>query len=106
MMSRDTGAKTLELLKLKIKDINLTTNGTEWYGEIPVNGKTGPRTVPMFHSVPYYKKREWKIIQLKAIQMLPYFVLCKINGILVEGFQRMQCAESMSRLIKNNISPN
>jgi hypothetical protein len=23
--------------------------------EIPVNGKTGPRTVPMFHSVPYYK---------------------------------------------------
>jgi integrase len=55
VMSRDTGTRTHELLKLKIKDISLTTNGTEWYGEIPVNGKTGPRTVPMFHSVPYYK---------------------------------------------------
>jgi integrase/recombinase XerD len=55
MMSRDTGTRTHELFKLKIKDIDLTTNGTEWYGEIPVNGKTGPRTVPMFHSVPYFK---------------------------------------------------
>ena len=55
MMARDTGTRTHELLKLKIKDINLTTNGTEWYGEILVNGKTGPRTVPMFQSVPYYK---------------------------------------------------
>jgi integrase len=33
MMSRDTGTRTHELLKLKIKDINLTTNGTEWYGD-------------------------------------------------------------------------
>jgi hypothetical protein len=56
MMARDAACRPDELLKLKIKDVVLTQDAEQkWYAEIPVNGKTGSRTVPLFHGVPYYK---------------------------------------------------
>ena len=57
MMGRDTGTRTHELLKLKIKDIVLTQNAesAQWYAEVMVNGKTGSRSLPMFYSIPFYK---------------------------------------------------
>jgi hypothetical protein len=57
MMARDTGTRTHELLKLKIKDVVLIqqVETGQWYAEVTVNGKTGSRSLPMFYSIPYYK---------------------------------------------------
>jgi integrase len=56
-MSRDTGCRPHELLRLRIKDIvfRSTGNGQQQYAEILVNGKTGSRHIPLIDSLPYIK---------------------------------------------------
>jgi len=58
-MVLDTSCRPHELLNLKIEDIQfkITTDGSKQYAEITINGKTGQRTVPIIHSIPYVK--EW-----------------------------------------------
>ncbi|MGZ5471535.1 MAG: tyrosine-type recombinase/integrase, partial [Nitrososphaeraceae archaeon] len=55
-MANDTSARPHELLNLKIKDIKfkITADGIQ-YAEILVSGKTKPRTLPLFSSIPYIK---------------------------------------------------
>lgn len=55
-MSRDVGTRPHEILKLKIKDMMFKRgqNNTQ-YAEIMVNGKTGNRSLPLYHSLPYIK---------------------------------------------------
>jgi integrase len=57
VMSRDTGCRPHELLKLRIKDIvfRSTGNGQQQYAEVLVNGKTGSRHMPLIDSLPYIK---------------------------------------------------
>lgn len=57
-MAIDTSARPHELLRLKIRDIQLKTspNGIQ-YAEVLVSGKTRPRTLPLISSIPYIK--EW-----------------------------------------------
>jgi integrase len=58
MISRDTGCRPHEILKLKLKDITFKTTGGEGghqYAEILVNGKTGSRTIPLIDSIPFVK---------------------------------------------------
>jgi integrase len=54
-MSWDTGCRPHELLKLRIKDIIFKSAGNRQYAEILVNGKTGPRHIPLIDSIPYVK---------------------------------------------------
>lgn len=55
-ISLDTSARPHELVALKIKDVQFRQNadGTQFV-EVPVNGKTGKRFLPLFNSVPYVK---------------------------------------------------
>jgi integrase len=58
-IARDMSARPHEILNLKFKDIKfyLTNKGIQ-YAEVRITqGKTGPRTVPLFDSIPYLK--EW-----------------------------------------------
>jgi hypothetical protein len=56
MISRDTGCRPHEILKLRLKDITFkTTGGGQQYAEILVNGKTGSRHIPLIDSIPYVK---------------------------------------------------
>ncbi len=54
-MSRDTGCRPHELLKLRIKDIVFKTTGNRQYAEVLINGKTGSRSIPLIDSIPYIK---------------------------------------------------
>jgi integrase len=54
-MSRDTGCRPHELLKLRIRDIVFKSAGDTQYAEILVNGKTGSRHIPLINSLPYVK---------------------------------------------------
>jgi integrase/recombinase XerD len=54
-MSRDSGCRPHELLKLKIKDIVFRTTANRQYAEVLVNGKTGSRSIPLIDSIPYIK---------------------------------------------------
>ncbi len=54
-MSRDSSCRPSELLKLKIKDVLFRQANGKQYAEILVNGKTGTRHIPLFHSIPYLK---------------------------------------------------
>lgn len=54
-MSRDTGCRPHELLKLRIKDIVFKSAGNRQYAEVLVNGKTGSRSIPLIDSIPYIK---------------------------------------------------
>jgi integrase len=56
-MSRDTGCRPHELLKLRIKDIvfKSTGNRQQQYAEVLVNGKTGSGHIPLIDSLPYIK---------------------------------------------------
>jgi integrase/recombinase XerD len=55
-VSRDTSCRPSELLKLSIKEVLFKmTSDNKQYAEIVVNGKTGSRTIPLFHSIPYVK---------------------------------------------------
>lgn len=57
-ISRDTGCRPRELLKLKIKDIVIQQlDGGYQIAKITVNGKTGVRNVRLNHSYPFLK--EW-----------------------------------------------
>ncbi|MFL6482444.1 MAG: hypothetical protein ACJ70R_05910 [Nitrososphaera sp.] len=92
MMGRDTGTRTHELLKLKIKDIVLTQNveSSQWYAEVMVNGKTGSRSLVMLYSIYPTTRRGLKITQLKTIQMLHYFVDHKTRKTLADDYLRVQ----------------
>ncbi|HKO64204.1 MAG TPA: hypothetical protein VJU13_03310 [Candidatus Nitrosocosmicus sp.] len=50
---------SIRTTKSKIDDIEFrkSSNGLYHYAEITVNGKTGQRTIPLIHSLPYVK--EW-----------------------------------------------
>jgi integrase len=54
-MSRDTGCRPHELLKLRICDIVFKSAGDTQYAEVLVNGKTGSRHIPLINSLPYIK---------------------------------------------------
>jgi integrase len=59
MISRDTGCRPHEILKLRLKDITFKTTGEgegrQQYAEVLVNGKTGSRHIPLIDSIPYLK---------------------------------------------------
>jgi hypothetical protein len=56
MISRDTGCRPHEILKLRLKDITFkTAGGGQQYAEVLVNGKTGSRHIPLIDSIPYVK---------------------------------------------------
>ena len=55
MISRDTGCRPHEILKLKIRDITFKTTGNYQYAEALVNGKSGTRSIPLIDSIPYLK---------------------------------------------------
>jgi integrase len=54
-MSRDTGCRPHELLRLRIKDIVFKNAGTRQYAEVLLTGKTGSRHIPLIDSLPYIK---------------------------------------------------
>jgi integrase len=54
-MSRDTGCRPHELLKLKIKDVVFRNAGDKQYAEVLLTGKTGSRNIPLIDSLPYIK---------------------------------------------------
>jgi integrase/recombinase XerD len=54
-MSRDTGCRPHELLKLRIKDIVFKTLGDKQYAEVLLTGKTGSRHIPLIDSLPFIK---------------------------------------------------
>ena len=54
-MSRDTGCRPHELLKLRIKDVVFKTTGNRQYAEVLVNGKTEANPIPLIDSIPYIK---------------------------------------------------
>jgi integrase len=58
-IANDTSARPHELLNLRIKDVkfHLTEEGKQYAIVRITDGKTGARTVPLFHSIPYLK--EW-----------------------------------------------
>ncbi|HEY7078947.1 MAG TPA: site-specific integrase [Nitrososphaeraceae archaeon] len=51
----ETSCRPHEILSLKIKDIVFKHSEEKQYAEILVNGKTGPRVIPLFYSLPYVK---------------------------------------------------
>ena len=55
MISRDTGCRPHEILKLRIKDIVFKNSGNHQYAEVSVNGKTGSRSISLINSIPYVK---------------------------------------------------
>ena len=58
MISRDTGCRPHEILRLRLRDITFKTAGGEGghqYAEVLVNGKTGSRHIPLIDSIPYVK---------------------------------------------------
>lgn len=58
-ISRDTAARPCEWLGLRIKDVVIKiTPDKKQYAEVTLpSAKTGPRTLPLINSLPYYK--EW-----------------------------------------------
>ena len=54
-MSRDTGCRPHELLRLRIKDIVFKSSGDKQYAEVLLTGKTGSRHIPLIDSLPYIK---------------------------------------------------
>ena len=54
-LAHDTGCRSHELLKLRIKDIIFKNAGNRQYAEVLVNGKTGSRHIPLIDAIPYVK---------------------------------------------------
>ena len=54
-VSRDSSARPDEILKLRVNEVSFKLAGDKAYAEISVNGKTGPRIIPLFNSIPYIK---------------------------------------------------
>ncbi len=106
MMARDTGTRTYELLKLKIKDVVLTQKeeSGQWYAEVVVNGKTGSRSLAMLYSIYLSTRLGLKITQSKAIQMLHYSVQYKTREILEEDYLKVQYTE-FTQPTKSNTFP-
>lgn len=57
-MALDTSCRPSELLNIRLGDIEVksTSDRKYQYAEITINGKTGQRTVPLIHSLPYVKE--------------------------------------------------
>ena len=55
VMSRDTGCRPHELLRLRIRDIVFKNAGDKQYAEVLLTGKTGSRQIPLIDSLPYIK---------------------------------------------------
>ncbi len=57
-MANDTSARPHEIINLKVKDIRfcVTEEGAHYAEVRIVEGKTGPRTVPLIDSIPYLKE--------------------------------------------------
>jgi hypothetical protein len=55
MVARDTSCRPHEILGLRIKDIAFKKINDTVIAEIQVSGKTGPRSIPLYHSIPYVK---------------------------------------------------
>jgi integrase len=89
MISRDTGCRPHEILKLRLKDITFKTAGGErghQYAEVLVNGKTGSRHIPLIDSIPFVK--DW---------MDEHPQQGNLNAPLICGYAR-----SMGRRLKPN----
>jgi integrase/recombinase XerD len=54
-VARDSSCRPSELLRVKVKDVVFKMSGNKQYAEILVNGKTGPRHIPLINSIPYLK---------------------------------------------------
>ncbi|PWU82291.1 MAG: hypothetical protein DLM72_02425 [Candidatus Nitrosopolaris wilkensis] len=55
-MARDSAARPIELLKLRIRDLVFRfTPDKKQYAEVLLNGKTGTRSIPLIDSIPYVK---------------------------------------------------
>jgi integrase/recombinase XerD len=54
-ISRDLSCRPHEVRKLKLKDINFKNSGDYQYAEVPLNGKTESRNIPLISSIPYLK---------------------------------------------------
>jgi integrase len=55
-MAIETSCRPHELLKLRVKDISFKSAlENKQYAEIVVSGKTKPRSIPLFNSLPYVK---------------------------------------------------
>jgi integrase/recombinase XerD len=54
-IARDTSARPSEILNLRIREINFKIASGKTYAQISVSGKTGPRVIPLFDSIPYIK---------------------------------------------------
>jgi integrase len=54
-MSRDTGCRPHELLRLRIKDVIFKNARDKQYAEVLLTGKTGSRHIPLIDSLPYIK---------------------------------------------------
>src|SRR5437899_186002 len=55
-LSRDISNRPHEALKLTVGDLQWKlTADKKQYAEVSLNGKTGKRQVPLFHSIPYVK---------------------------------------------------
>jgi integrase len=78
-MANDTSARPHELLNLKIKDVKfkITPNRIQ-YAEILVSGKTKPRTLPLFSSIPYVK--EWLLDHPTADNSESWIFVSKSNN--------------------------
>jgi integrase/recombinase XerD len=57
-ISRDASTRPDEILRLRVRDISFKMAGNKTYAEISVTGKTGPRIIPLFNSIPYVK--DWQ----------------------------------------------
>ena len=78
-MAMDTSARPSELLNLKIKDVHfkIASNGIH-YAEILVSGKTKPRTLPLFSSIPYVK--DWLLDHPTADNSESWIFISKSNN--------------------------
>jgi integrase/recombinase XerD len=55
MLARDLSARPHEILKMKIRDIVFKSENGHQYAQANLNGKTGPRSIPIFNALPYLK---------------------------------------------------
>ena len=54
-MSRDSGCRPHELIRLRIRDLVFKNAGDKQYAEVILMGKTGSRSIPLIDSLPYVK---------------------------------------------------
>ena len=54
-MSRDSGCRPHELIRLRIRDLVFKNAGDKQYAEVLLVGKIGSRSIPLIDSLPYVK---------------------------------------------------